>query len=98
MEAGIRALSRRPAAPSLMWRRPSAVASWLAAHGESVRTPVTIRRVGIGQSNITSIVTDADGCEWVLREPPIGTAHDAQRAAGIIRGLARSDIPVPRAG
>src|ERR1700694_2742522 len=96
MGSGVPVASRRRAAPRLMWRRPSAVASWLAAHGEPVRAPVTIRRVGMGQSNITSIVRDADGRKWVLREPPAGTAPDVQREAGIIRALAGSGIPVPR--
>ena len=50
----------------------------------------------MGQSNITSIVRDADGRKWVLREPPAGTAPDVQREAGIIRALAGSGIPVPR--
>jgi aminoglycoside phosphotransferase (APT) family kinase protein len=54
----------------------------------------------MGQSNITSIVTDAEGREWVLREPPPGTksgrAHDVTREAGIIAALADSGVPVPR--
>lgn len=96
MATGARVASRQPVTPSLMWKSPSAVASWLAAHGEPVRPPVAIRRVGIGQSNITSIVTDTDGREWVLREPPAGTTHDVRREATIIKALAGSGIPVPR--
>lgn len=96
MGTGARVAARRPDTPKLMWRRPSAVASWLTAHGEPVRSPVAIRRVGVGQSNITSIVTDTDGREWVLREPPTGTTHDVRREAEIIKALAGSGIPVPR--
>lgn len=60
--------------------------------------PVTIDRIGFGQSNITSLVRDVDGREWVLREPPSGArhgnAHDVHREAGIIAGLAGSEVPV----
>jgi aminoglycoside phosphotransferase (APT) family kinase protein len=96
MGTGTRVASRRPSTPKLMWRIPSAVASWLTAHGEPVRPPVAIHRVGMGQSNITSIVRDADGREWVLREPPIGATQDVRREATIVRALAGSGIPVPR--
>lgn len=74
-----------------MCDQPSAVADWLA--------PVTIARVGFGQSNLTSCVTDRSGQEWILREPPPGkataNAHDVHREARIIAALASSGIPVP---
>jgi aminoglycoside phosphotransferase (APT) family kinase protein len=83
---------------ALMCTRPRNMARWLATHGETVRGPVTIERIGFGQSNITSVVRDRDGREWVLREPPAGArqgnAHDVHREAGIIAGLAGSDVPV----
>lgn len=92
--------SRRSAAPRLMSDQCRAVATCLAEYGECVTGPVAIRRVGIGQSNITSIVTDADGREWVLREPPPGidqrNVRGMSREAGIIAALAGSGIPVPR--
>jgi aminoglycoside phosphotransferase (APT) family kinase protein len=92
----------RPPAAAIgpMAARPRAVCAWLAEHGERVAGSVAIRRVGIGQSNITSIVTDAEGRQWVLREPPTGTkkgnAHDVAREAAIIGTLANSGVPVPR--
>ena len=64
--------SRRSAQRGLMSSRPQEVTSWLAAKGERVNGPVVIRRIGAGQSNITSVVTDADGREW----------GDARTAAG----------------
>jgi aminoglycoside phosphotransferase (APT) family kinase protein len=99
MAAGASVVSRR-GDPDLMCTRPRAVSAWLTEHGEAVSGTVTIRRVGMGQSNITSIVTDAEGREWVLREPPPGAksgrAHDVTREAGIIAALADSGVPVPR--
>jgi hypothetical protein len=72
MAAGASVVSRA-GDPDLMCTRPHAVSAWLTEHGEAVSGTVAIRRVGMGQSNITSIVTDAEGREWVLREPPPGT-------------------------
>jgi aminoglycoside phosphotransferase (APT) family kinase protein len=89
-----------PAASGLMCDDPCAVAAWLRARGERVEGDVTIARVGFGQSNITTIVTAADGWQWVMREPPPGnhaeSAHDVAREARIVSSLAGSDIPVPR--
>jgi aminoglycoside phosphotransferase (APT) family kinase protein len=95
------ALSTREAAASgLMCDDPAAVSAWLRSHGERVAGDVTIARVGFGQSNITTIITAADGGEWVLREPPPGghaqSAHDVAREARIVSNLADSGIPVPR--
>jgi aminoglycoside phosphotransferase (APT) family kinase protein len=90
----------RAAGPRLMCAQPHAVSAWLAEHGEAVSGTLDIRRIGVGQSNITSIVTDAEGREWVLREPPPGAkhgkAHDVTREAAIIAALADSGVPVPR--
>jgi len=87
------------AAQPLMANRASEIARWLRAHGQPVVGAVRIQRVGMGQSNITSVVTDAAGRQWVLREPPPGAhrggAHDVAREAGIITSLADSEIPLP---
>jgi aminoglycoside phosphotransferase (APT) family kinase protein len=87
-------------ASELMCDDAAAVAAWLRAHGEQFEGGVTIARVGFGQSNITTIVSVADGREWVLREPPPGnharSAHDVTREARIVSNLADSGIPVPR--
>jgi aminoglycoside phosphotransferase (APT) family kinase protein len=89
----------RPHARALLADDARQVARWLRAHQQPVAGSVRIRRIGIGQSNITSVVADAVGRQWVLREPPPGShrgsAHDVAREAGIIAALAASPIPVP---
>ena len=91
---------RGTSASGLMCDDPAAVSAWLRSQGECVGGDVTIARVGFGQSNITTIITAADGAEWVLREPPPGghaqSAHDVAREARIMSNLADSGIPVPR--
>ncbi len=85
--------------PQSMWLDPEAVLSWLLGQGAQVSGPLTITRIGAGQSNITSLVRDGNGGEWVLREPPpgtpAGTAHDVLREARILTALRPTDIPVP---
>lgn len=93
--------STRAAEPARsMCDRPAAVAQWLMRNGQSVQESVTVTRVGFGQSNITSCVSDGAGREWILREPPpgaaVGSAHDVHREARIIAALESSGIPVPR--
>lgn len=82
-----------------MWAQPATVLDWLLAQGLDATPPLTITRVGIGQSNITTVIADAAGAEWVMREPPPGTStgsgHDLHREAGILRALSGSGVPVP---
>lgn len=77
-----------------------AVARWLAALGVEASPPLRFRRIGLGQSNLTYRVADADGRAWVLRRPPLGhllaSAHDVVREARILAALADTDVPVPR--
>ncbi|WP_433567262.1 phosphotransferase family protein [Nocardia sp. CA-151230] len=80
----------------------------IAATGElrawmSERTDVTgalwIERIGFGQSNITSLISDDVGRGWVLRQPPPGShdqsAHNVLREARILNALAGTGIPLP---
>lgn len=52
-----------------------------------------------GKSNLTYIIADEAGRQFVLRRPPLGhvlaTAHDMGREARVIAALAGSAVPVP---
>ncbi|MFE6157006.1 phosphotransferase family protein [Streptomyces sp. NPDC057889] len=76
-----------------------ALARWLGERGEQVTGPLTARRIGLGQSNLTYRVDDADGQCWVVRRPPLGnllpTAHDVGREHCILAALAGTQVPVP---
>jgi aminoglycoside phosphotransferase (APT) family kinase protein len=78
---------------------PAAVARWLADLGVAVSGPLTLTRVGLGQSNLTYAVADTAGARWVLRRPPLGrllaSAHDVAREARILSALRDTDVPVP---
>lgn len=74
--------------------------SWLTTVVSEVAPPVNAARIGVGQSNLTYVLSDASGCRWVLRRPPVGqllhSAHDVLREARILSALAPTDVPVPR--
>ncbi|MBF6149556.1 phosphotransferase family protein [Nocardia nova] len=71
---------------------------WLSERAE-VHGALKIERIGFGQSNITSLISDEEGTGWVLREPPPGThdpsAHNVLREARILTALADTGIPLP---
>lgn len=70
---------------------------WLPTVTE-VAAPVTWERLPGGHSNLTYLLTDADGRELVIRRPPQGQllpkAHDMWREYRIIDGLWPTDVPV----
>ena len=73
--------------------------TWLSGLDSNVTPPVTARRIGVGQSNLTYLLSDAAGHRWVLRRPPMGrllsSAHDVLREARILSALAPTGVPVP---
>jgi aminoglycoside phosphotransferase (APT) family kinase protein len=73
--------------------------AWLSRLDSDVTPPVTAGRIGVGQSNLTYVLSDAAGHRWVLRRPPMGhllrSAHDVVREARILSALAATDVPVP---
>src|ERR1700757_1672398 len=74
--------------------------AWLLKLDSDLRSPVTARRIGVGQSTLTYMLSDTAGHRWVLRRPPMGnrlnSAHDVLREARILSALARTGVPVPR--
>jgi len=76
-----------------------AVEGWLGDHTE-VRTPCTWQRLTGGHSNLTYLLTDTGGHDYVIRRPPLGEllpkAHDMHREFRIIDALHPAGIPTPR--
>ncbi|MGY4101947.1 phosphotransferase family protein [Nocardia sp. R16R-3T] len=78
--------------------RAEQLGCWLSERTEVIGS-LRIERVGFGQSNITSLISDEAGAAWVLREPPPGnhdpSAHNVLREARILNALAETGIPLP---
>jgi aminoglycoside phosphotransferase (APT) family kinase protein len=76
-----------------------AVTAWFAGHLDGVEPPLGFARVVGGHSNLTFVVTDANGRRFVLRRPPLGgvlaTAHDVAREHRIMSALSDTGVPVP---
>ena len=76
-----------------------AVESLLLALGLGPRPPLRCARIGHGHSNLTYLVTDADGSRCVLRRPPLGhllaSAHDVAREHRILTALQPTAVPTP---
>ena len=77
------------------------VSSWLAEHIDGAVGPFDFSLIAGGHSNLTYLVTGADGARFVLRRPPLGavlaTAHDMAREHRIISGVDQTSVPAPRA-
>jgi aminoglycoside phosphotransferase (APT) family kinase protein len=76
------------------------LAQWMKLNVEDFHGPLSARQFGIGQSNPTYLL-EAGGRRYVLRRKPPGillpSAHAVDREYRIIRALAGSGVPVPRA-
>lgn len=74
------------------------VTEWLLQRVPALTEPLRFDPIAGGMSNLTFLVTDADGRRWVLRRPPLGhilaTAHDMGREHRIITALASTSVPV----
>jgi len=79
----------------------AAVTAWLAADVDGAVAPFRFDLIAGGHSNLTYLVTGADGARFVLRRPPLGhvlaSAHDMGREHRIIAALAGTAVPVPAA-
>lgn len=78
------------------------VSAWLSAYIDGVEGPFQFDLIAGGRSNLTFLVTDAAGRQYVLRRPPMGhvlaTAHDMAREFRIIDAVGRgSNVPVAAA-
>jgi len=76
----------------------AAVTRWLTNAIPGLVAPVEFRLITGGASNLTYLVTDAEGTPFVLRRPPLGhvlaSAHDMAREHRIISALASTSVPV----
>lgn len=74
------------------------VSAWLAANVAGAEPPFEFELIAGGRSNLTFLVTDANGVRRVLRRPPLGhvlaTAHDMAREHRIIAAVGTTDVPV----
>jgi aminoglycoside phosphotransferase (APT) family kinase protein len=79
----------------------AAVSAWLADNVDGAAGPFAFQLIAGGHSNLTYLVTAADGRRLVLRRPPLGhllaSAHDMGREHRIISALADTPVPVPAA-
>lgn len=80
---------------------PEPVSAWLEDTISGARGPFQFDLIAGGRSNLTYLVTDAGGAQFVLRRPPLGhvlaTAHDMAREYRIIESVGSTNVPVPRA-
>ena len=54
---------------------PEAVSGWLAANVDGFAGPAQFTLIAGGRSNLTYLVTDANGKRMALRRPPTGSAR-----------------------
>jgi aminoglycoside phosphotransferase (APT) family kinase protein len=77
-----------------------ATARWMRSLGIELAGPLRLERIGLGQSNLTYMVSDEGGGRWVLRCRPSGSllasAHDIGREARILSALEQTEVPTPR--
>jgi aminoglycoside phosphotransferase (APT) family kinase protein len=71
----------------------------LRGDGITVVGRLRAERVGLGQSNLTYRVRDAEEGRWIVRRPPRGhllaSAHDVLRECRILSALHGTGVPVP---
>ena len=75
-----------------------AVEAWIGRHVPALRPPLRWTRLEGGHSNLTYLITDANGQRAVIRRPPQGVllpkAHDMAREWSLISALDSSAVPV----
>ena len=77
-----------------------ALADWLEDREVAVVRPLEATLIAGGRSNLTFVVTGADGVKVVLRRPPydevLATAHDMNREWRFLAALHGTDVPTAR--
>ena len=76
--------------------------TYIEEHVPEIKTPVTVKQFGYGQSNPTYLLESPNGSKYVMRKKPPGkllskTAHQVDREYRIIKALQHTDVPVPKA-
>jgi aminoglycoside phosphotransferase (APT) family kinase protein len=78
----------------------AAIVPWMRSLGLELVEPLRLERIGLGQSNLTFLISDHTEGRWVLRCRPGGSllasAHDIGREARILSALEQTDVPTPR--
>lgn len=91
---------RQRAEVSPLGLNPEAVTGWIDSLGIQRTGPLSFKRIGLGQSNLTFLVRDRQQRKWVLRRPPLGrllaSAHDVAREARILSALEGTAVPTPK--
>lgn len=87
-----------PAAAGVTGVDAERLSTWLATRVPGLVPPLEVVPIVGGRSNLTSIVSDAEGRRFVVRRPPIHgvlpSAHDMGRESDIQRALSGTGVPV----
>ena len=78
------------------------LSAYIDKHAPEIKTPLTVKQFGYGQSNPTYLLEASNGEQFVMRKQPPGkllskTAHQVDREYRIIHAMHNTDVPVPRA-
>src|ERR1700761_9679904 len=77
----------------------AALEDWLGRE-IGVDGPFEVELLSGGRSNLTFVVSGADGRSWILRRPPTGTlqasAHDVLREFRILQSMHAAGVRVPK--
>ena len=78
------------------------LSAYIDKHVPEIKTPLTVKQFGYGQSNPTYLLEASNGEQFVMRKQPPGkllskTAHQVDREYRIIHAMHDTDVPVPRA-
>lgn len=78
------------------------LSKYIDNHVPEIKTPLSVKQFGYGQSNPTYLLTDSINNKYVMRKKPPGkllskTAHQVDREFRIISAMQGTGVPVPKA-